>query len=51
MVTLDDFDVFLGLNFLKKVKIVLMPHQDGILVVNELCPCFVPCHKAVVAES
>ena len=51
VVTLDDFDVILGLDFLKKAKIALMPHLDGILLANEVCPCFVPCHKAVLAES
>nr|TKR74271.1 hypothetical protein D5086_0000296720 [Populus alba] len=47
VVTLDDFDVILGLDFLKKAKIALMPHLNGILLANELCPC----HKALMAES
>jgi hypothetical protein len=51
VVTFDDFDVILGLDFLNRAKIALMPHLDGILLANELCPYFVPCHKAVVAES
>lgn len=51
MVTLGNFDVILGLNFLKKIKIMLMPHLDGILLMNELGLYFVPCHKAMVAES
>jgi hypothetical protein len=45
------FDVILGLNFLKRAKIALIPYLDGILLANELCPYFVPCHKAVVVES
>jgi hypothetical protein len=45
------FDVILGLNFLKRAKIALMPYLDGILLANKLCPYFVPCHKAVVVES
>ena len=49
--TLDNFDVIIGLNFLKKAKIDLMFHLDGILLVNELDPSFVPCHKVVVNES
>jgi hypothetical protein len=51
VVMLDDFDVILGLDFLKKAKIALMPHLDRILLANEVCPCFVPCYKAVVVES
>jgi len=51
VVTLDDFDVILGLDFLKKAKIALIPHLNGILLANEVCPYFVPCYKAVVAES
>ncbi|XP_061956833.1 uncharacterized protein LOC133678522 [Populus nigra] len=35
VVTLDDFDVILGLDFLKKAKIALMPHLDGILLAND----------------
>jgi hypothetical protein len=51
VVMLDDFDVILGLDFLKKAKIALMPHLDRILLANEVCPCFIPCYKAVVVES
>jgi len=51
VVTLDDFDIILGLDFLKRAKIVLMPHLDSILHANKLCPYFIPCHKVVVAES
>jgi hypothetical protein len=50
-VTPDDFNIILDFDFLKRAKIALIPHLDCILLVNELCPCFVPCHKAVVAES
>ena len=39
-VTLDDFNVILGLDFFKKARIALMPHMNGILLMNELCPCF-----------
>ena len=34
VVTLDDFDVILGLDFLRKAKIALMPHLNGILLAN-----------------
>ena len=39
--TLDNFDIIFGLDFLKRAKIVLIPHLDGILLANELCPYFV----------
>ena len=51
VVTLDNFDIILGLDFLKRAKIVLMPHLDRILLANELCSYFVPCHKVMVVES
>jgi hypothetical protein len=36
VVNLDDYDIILGLDFLRKAKIVLMLYLNG-------CPCFVPC--------
>jgi len=51
VVTLDDFDLILGLDFLKKAKIALMPYLGGILIASETCPSFVPCYKDSAAES
>jgi hypothetical protein len=49
--TLDDFNAILGLDFLKKAKITLIPYFDGILIANKLCLSFVSCYKALVAKN
>jgi len=51
VMTLNDFDVILGLDFLKKAKIILMSYLGGILIVSETCLIFVPCYKTLVVES
>nr|TKS06540.1 hypothetical protein D5086_0000121780 [Populus alba] len=51
VVTLDDFDLILGLDFLKKAKIALMLYLGGILIVSETCYSFVPCYKNSMIES
>jgi hypothetical protein len=43
--------VILGLDFLKKAKIMLMLYLGGILIASETCPIFVPYYKTLVAES
>jgi hypothetical protein len=44
VVTLDDFDIILSLDFLKKAKIVLMSYLERILVTSEICLSFVSYH-------
>ena len=51
VVALGDFEIILGLDFLKKAKIALMPYLNGILIANEVCPSFIPCCKISVAEN
>jgi len=43
VVSLDDYDIILGLDFLRKAKVVLMPYLNGVMIASEGCPCFVPC--------
>jgi hypothetical protein len=50
VVTLDDYDIILGLDFLRKAKIVLMPYLNGIMVASEGCPCFIPCINVAIAN-
>jgi hypothetical protein len=42
VVNLNDYNIILGLDFLQKAKIVLMPYLNGVMIVSEGCPCFVP---------
>jgi len=42
VVNLNDYNIILGLDFLRKAKIVLMPYLNGVMIVSEGCPCFVP---------
>nr|TKS05961.1 hypothetical protein D5086_0000127890 [Populus alba] len=50
VITLDDYDLILGLDFLRKAKIALMPYLNGIMIASEGCPCFVPCCNVAVAN-
>ena len=43
VVNLIDYDIILGLDFLRKSKIVLMLYLNGVMITSEGCPCFVPC--------
>jgi hypothetical protein len=42
VVNLDNYDIILGLDFLKKAKIILMSYLNGVMIASEGCPCFVP---------
>lgn len=42
IVMLDDFDIILGNDFFGKAKIALMPHLGGVLIWDEIKPCFAP---------
>ena len=50
VVNLDDYDIILGLDFLRKAKIVLMPYLNGVMIASEGCPCFVPCCNVAAAK-
>ena len=39
-VPLDDFDFILGNNFFQRVKAALLPHLNGLLIMNEKQLCF-----------
>lgn len=41
IVSLDDFELILGIEFFVRAKVTLMPHLFGILVADEKYPCFV----------
>jgi len=43
VVNLDDYDIILDLNFVRKAKIVLMSYLNGVMIASEGCPCFIPC--------
>ena len=40
-VPLDDFDLILGVDFLLRAKVTLIPHLGGLVVLGENQPCFV----------
>jgi hypothetical protein len=50
VVSLDDYDIILGLDFLRKAKVVLMPYLNGMMIASEGCPCFVPCCNIAAAN-
>lgn len=43
VIPLDDFDVILGMDFLKKTQSCPMPYLNGLMVTHQSGPCFVPC--------
>ena len=43
---LDDFDLILGLDFLLRDKVALIPHLGGLMVLEEKQPCFVEALRA-----
>jgi len=50
VVNLDDYDIILGLDFLRKAKIVLMLYLNGVMIASEGCLCFIPCCKVAAAN-
>jgi hypothetical protein len=50
VVNLDDYDIILGLDFLRKAKIVLMSYLNGVMIASEGCPCFVQCCNVAAAN-
>ena len=50
VVNLDDYNIILGLDFLRKAKIVLMSYLNGVMIASEGCPCFVPCCNVAAAN-
>ncbi|RVW98465.1 Transposon Tf2-8 polyprotein [Vitis vinifera] len=45
-VPLDDFDLILGVDFLLRAKVALIPHLGGLMVLEEKQPCFVQALRA-----
>ena len=43
---LDDFDLIIGVDFLLKAKVALIPHLGGLVVLKERQPCFVQALRA-----
>jgi hypothetical protein len=43
VVNLDDYDIILGFDFLRKAKIVLVLYLNGVMIASEGCLCFVQC--------
>ena len=43
---LDDFNLILGVNFLLRAKVALIPHLGGLVVLEEKQPCFVKALRA-----
>ncbi|KAG6498516.1 hypothetical protein ZIOFF_038234 [Zingiber officinale] len=41
VIPLEDFQIIIGMEFLRKTKMVPMPHLDGVMVMQESNPCFV----------
>lgn len=42
VVNLNNYNIILGLDFLKKSKIILMSYLNGVMIASEGCLCFVP---------
>ena len=45
-VPLDDFDLIIGVDFLLKAKVALIPRLGGLVVLKERQPCFVQALRA-----
>ena len=45
-VPLDDFDLILGVDFLLRAKVALIPHLGVLVVLEEKQPCFVKALRA-----
>ena len=43
MIRLDDFNLILGIYFMRKNQIIPMPHLDRAMVMQESNPYFIPC--------
>ncbi|XP_073105641.1 uncharacterized protein [Elaeis guineensis] len=41
IVTLDDFDIILGIEFFVQAKAALLPHLGGFMLLHEEYPCFI----------
>lgn len=46
VVPLDNFDLVLGINFLRRARASLMPFVDGLLIIGGNDPCFMKCFYA-----
>ena len=44
-VTLDDFNLILGIDFFHKSKAAMIPHLGGLMILEETHPYFVPAVK------
>lgn len=40
-IPLDDFELILGVDFLVGPKAAVIPHLDGLMIMDEDLPCFV----------
>lgn len=40
-ISMDDYDLVLGNKFFKKAKVFVAPHLGGVMINDEVCPCFV----------
>ena len=43
VVTMDDFDMILCIEFFITAQVAMMPYMGGILISNATSPCFVQC--------
>lgn len=50
VLSLDDFDFILDMEFFVRAKAVAMPHLGGLLIANERCSSFIPIERGQVAE-
>ena len=49
-VSLDDFNLILGIDFFLKSKAALIPHLGRLIILEEKQPCFVPAMKGKVEK-
>lgn len=50
VLSLDDFDFILGMEFFVRAKAITMPHLGGLLIADERCPSFIPIERGQVME-
>ncbi|KAL5825619.1 hypothetical protein ACOSQ3_021682 [Xanthoceras sorbifolium] len=51
VVSLDDFDLIIGIEFFVKANVTLMPYLRGILIGDKQNPCFIQTEKSETRDS
>ena len=51
VVNLDDYDIILGIDFLRETKIVLMPYLNEAMITSERCLCLILCCNVIMTSA